>query len=341
MAKTLKEALLEKFADLQELGIAPTTAPPLEDEGPAVVVEMGSDNYGEGGGRRQRVNRGGMYDDDHRGGDVPIRPRGGRGGGQGGRGGRGGERGGGERGRGGAGERFRRPDRGGERAALEGLPPPLPGGPGPRPPFGDRPGGPRPPFGDRPSGLRPPFGDRPSGPRPPFGDRGPRPGGPGGPPMGDRGPRPGGPSQMSTDARLQQNAERRRREAGQRDALLALLATHTGAEATNEVFDKFLADLTVETGALPELGRVVEAVKLADSIEPAKVGNAVRQLFRRGRTRPAGPPSGGPGGPPARRVAPAPAVPAQDTPTAPTPDAVTETSAEPDEAVPAPSATPS
>ena len=312
MAKTLKEALLEKFADLQELGIAPTTAPPLDDDGPAVVVEMGSDSYGEGGGRRQRMNRGGMYDDDRRGGDVPIRPRGGRGGGggPGGRGSRGGERGGGDRGRSGpGGERFRRPERGGERGAgLEGLPPPMPGVPGSRPAFGDRPSGPRPPFGDRPGGPRPPFGDRPGGPggpRPPFADRGPRPGGPGGPPMGDRGPRPGGPPQMGTDARLQQNAERRRREAGQRDELMALLATHTGADATPEVFDKFLADLSVETGALPELGRVVEAVKLANSIEPAKVGNAVRQLFRRPRPRPAGAPA--PGGPAPAAPTPSPA----------------------------------
>ena len=57
MAKSLKEALLEKFADLQQLGIAPTTAPPMDDDRPAVVVEMGSENYGEGGGRRQRVDR--------------------------------------------------------------------------------------------------------------------------------------------------------------------------------------------------------------------------------------------------------------------------------------------
>lgn len=296
MAKSLKEALLEKFADLQELGIAPTTAPPMEDEGPAVVVEMGPDSYGERGGRRQRSNRGGMYEDDLRGGDVPIRPRGGRGG----RGGRSGERG--ERGRGGApgGERFRRPDRGGDRAALEGLPPPIPGvaGSGPRPAFGDRPSGPRPPFGDRPGGApRPPLGDRPGGPRLPFGDRGPR---PGGPPMGDRGPRPGGPAQLGTDARLQQNAERRRREAGQREELVALIASHSGAEATPEVVDKFFADLTVETGALPELGRIVEAVKLANSIEPAKVGNAVRQLFRRPRPRPSGAP------PPARPAVAAP-----------------------------------
>ena len=151
--------------------------------------------------------------------------------------------------------------------------------------------------------------------------------------MGDRGPRPGGPPQMGTDARLQQNAERRRREAGQRDELLALLAQHSGAEATTEVFDKFLTDLTVETGALPELGRVVEAVKLADSIEPAKVGNAVRQLFRRGRARPAGPPSGGPGGPAPQRVQPAPPAPGQPP--------VAEASEVSGEAAPEPSAAPS
>ena len=151
---------------------------------------------------------------------------------------------------------------------------------------------------------------------------------------------------MSQDARLQQAAERRRREAGQRDELMALLAQHTGAEATQEVFDKFLSDLTVETGALPELGRVVEAVKLADGIEPAKVGNAVRQLFRRGRARPAGPPSGGPGGPPQQRpqsappAPPAPPAPSQP-PVAEASEAPAETSEAPSEASPEPSATPS
>jgi hypothetical protein len=130
---------------------------------------------------------------------------------------------------------------------------------------------------------------------------------------------------MSQDARLQQNAERRRRETGQRDELMALLTTHTGAEATPEVFDKFLADLTVETGALPEIGRVIDAIKLANSIEAAKVGNAVRQLFRRPRPRPAG----APGAPqrPAAPPAPAPvpqgaATPQEEAPTpqeAPTP----------------------
>src|SRR4051812_45066499 len=100
---------------------------------------------------------------------------------------------------------------------------------------------------------------------------------------------------------------------------MALLTQHTGAEATPEVFDKFLADLTVETGALPEIGRVIDAIKLANSIEAQKVGNAVRQLFRRPRPRPAGAP-GAPGGQP-RPAAPAPApqAPAAPAPVAPAP----------------------
>ncbi|MGE3269419.1 MAG: hypothetical protein AB7P40_11775, partial [Chloroflexota bacterium] len=88
-----------------------------------------------------------------------------------------------------------------------------------------------------------------------------------------------------------------------------------GAEATPEVFDKFLADLTVETGALPDVGRVLDAVKLANSIEPVKVGNAVRQLFRRPRPRPAG----APGAPGAPRVAPRPAAPRPVPAAAPAP----------------------
>ena len=120
---------------------------------------------------------------------------------------------------------------------------------------------------------------------------------------------------MSQDARLQQNAERRRRETGQREELVALVTQHSGGEATPEVIDKFMADLTVETGALPELGRIVEAVKLANSIEPAKVGNAVRQLFRRPRPRPVGQPAGAP---PAAQATPAPAAQATPAPEAAT-----------------------
>src|ERR687893_640034 len=118
MAKTLKEALLEKFADLQQLGIAPTTAPPMEDEGPAVVVDMSSGNYSDAGGRRQRFSRGGAgggYDEDtRRGGDEPIRPR----------------------------SRPRRPERGGQRGRPG-------GGGGGRAPTAGR-GGPPPRFGGPP-----------------------------------------------------------------------------------------------------------------------------------------------------------------------------------------------
>lgn len=107
-----------------------------------------------------------------------------------------------------------------------------------------------------------------------------------------------------------------------RDELMGLIASVGSVEATPEVYDKFLADLTVETGALPALDRVVEAVKLAGSTEPAKVGNAVRQLFRRPRPRPAGPPPAAqsapirPAGPdaPAASDAPAEPEPAPATP---------------------------
>jgi hypothetical protein len=113
-------------------------------------------------------------------------------------------------------------------------------------------------------------------------------------PMGGPPRRMGGPPQMGTTERLQRNAEQKQREAGQRETLMGLIGSIGSVEATPEAFDKFLADLTVETGALPPLDRVVEAVQLANSIEPAKVGNAVRQLFRRPRPRPAGPPPSAP-----------------------------------------------
>src|SRR5688500_2152656 len=75
MAKSLKEALLEKFSDLQELGIAPTSAP-LEDEGPSIVVDMGPEGNRDAGGRRQRSGRAFAYDDEpRRGGESPTRPR--------------------------------------------------------------------------------------------------------------------------------------------------------------------------------------------------------------------------------------------------------------------------
>jgi hypothetical protein len=266
MAKSLKEALLEKFSDLQELGIAPTNAP-TEDEGPSIVVEMGPEGNREAGGRRQRSGRAFAYDDDpRRGGDTPTRPRSRP---------RRVERGDRPRPGGGGGERFRR---GGERSPTGDRGPLIDASPlidqlapADRPPGIDRPrpAG-RPPFGDRPPiGGRPPMGDRPRGPRPP------------GPVDG----RPGAPQHSVTD-RLRQRAEQRRRDDEQREQLQTLIATTTGSDADGATFDKFLADLTQEVGALPPLERVIEAVQLANTIEPFKVGEQIRRLYRRPRPRP-------------------------------------------------------
>lgn len=256
MAKSLKEALLEKFSDLQELGIAPTNAP-VEDEGPSVVVEMGPESRREGGGRRQRSNRPTGYDDDvARAGDLPTRQRTRP---------RRQERGG---------ERTRPPEgrfrRGGERGGAEGGAPMLEG----PPPLTPSPMGGRPP-GPGPRGDRPPFG-----PRPPMGDR-PR-------PVGRfNGPNEGGPPrpQPGVTDRLRHRAEQRRREEELDDQLRSAVAAVTGGDVETATFDKFLADLTHEVGALPPVDRVIEAVKLANSIEPFKVGQQIRQLYRRPRPR--------------------------------------------------------
>lgn len=275
MAKSLKEALLEKFSDLQELGIAPTSAPPAEDDGPAVVVDMRPENQGDGG-RRQRSGRVNSYDDDRRGGDVPIRPRSRP---------RREERG--DRGRFGD-QRPRRDRPSGDREMVPDVPltgprpiesrPPMAG----RPPFGDRPpvtG--RPPFGDRPGG-RPPIGNRPPG-----GPGGFRPGGPGGPPRQFDGP--GRP--MGTSDRLRERADQRRRDEELHAELQQVLGGQLGGEPDSAAIDGFMNGLAQEVGALPPLERVIEAIKLANSAEPAKVGGAVRQLYRRPRARPAPTPS--------------------------------------------------
>ena len=90
--------------------------------------------------------------------------------------------------------------------------------------------------------------------------------------------------------RLRQRAEQRRREDELRETLQQLLATAAGGEQGPEGYDKFLADLTQEVGALPPIERVVEAIQLANSAEPFKVGQQIRALYRR-RPRPAAPPA--------------------------------------------------
>ncbi len=72
--------------------------------------------------------------------------------------------------------------------------------------------------------------------------------------------------------------------------LQQLLAEANGGEFTPEAYEKFLADLTHEVGALPPIERLIEAIQLAKSIEPAKLGQQVRALYRR-RPRPSPPPN--------------------------------------------------
>ncbi|HYU20156.1 MAG TPA: hypothetical protein VEQ11_15820 [Chloroflexota bacterium] len=263
MAKSLKEALLEKFADLQELGIAPASAP-VEEEGPPVVVEMGPESRREAGGRRQRPSRATGYDDElGRSGDQPPRPRSRP---------RRAERG--ERPRAGPGDRARR--RGEQSESDERFPvgeiapvetrPTSAGRPAPTPPrAGDR----------APAPQRPPIGSRP-----PFGERQ-RPG------QRFGGPNDGAPRLPGVTERLRQRAEERRREEVERSQLQSLLGATVEGELGTEAYDKFLADLTQEVGALPPLERVIEAVRLAGSSEPFKVGEQIRQLYRRPRPRPA------------------------------------------------------
>jgi len=85
---------------------------------------------------------------------------------------------------------------------------------------------------------------------------------------------------------LRQRAEQRRRDDDLREQLNALMASKSGAEFDQAVYDKFLSDLTVEVGALPPIERLIEAIQLADSLEPDKIGQQIRTLYRR-RPRPA------------------------------------------------------
>ncbi|MFN8522153.1 MAG: hypothetical protein U0821_03510 [Chloroflexota bacterium] len=73
--------------------------------------------------------------------------------------------------------------------------------------------------------------------------------------------------------------------------LLQTLARVNGSELDADAYAKFLNDLTQETGALPPLDRVNEAVNLAGSLDVVKIGAQVRMLYRRSRARPAAAPS--------------------------------------------------
>jgi hypothetical protein len=65
-----------------------------------------------------------------------------------------------------------------------------------------------------------------------------------------------------------------------RNELITLLTALSGVEATQETLDRFLTDLTIETGVIPDLPSVIGAVTGSNSIEPRKVGIALRPVLK-------------------------------------------------------------
>lgn len=242
MAKSLKEALLEQMATLQERGLAPGELPPEPEEEPS-YSHYEEEFTRSGGGDRDFDGR---------------------------RGGRGAK---------GAGRvRTRQPMPRREREVREprtrerrerdsrdqrGLPSDLVGAPPPP---------------SRP--MRPMGSPRPMAPGGPMRQG---PGGPGGfgGPGGPGGPRP----PASRSDMLRRNAERIQREQADRGEIQQLLAQYAGAEQDDAATEKFFQELGVETGALPPLHVVLEALKNAGNAKPAEVADQVRQYYRRPRAR--------------------------------------------------------
>lgn len=231
MAKTLKEALLEQMAELQERGLAPGEIPVEQEEEPSYAqyegeVERrsaGRERDGEprrgSGGRSPRVrSRPPELRREHR---ELREPRGGR---------------------------ERRPSRE-SRESRELPPPPELAGLPPAAPL-------RPPPPPRPMG-------QPGLERPRFG-----------------GPRPAPRADM-----LRRNAERIQREQAERNQIRELLTGYGGQEADEAAMEQFFSQLTMETGALPPLNVVLEALRGAGNADPAEVGNQVRLHYRRARSR--------------------------------------------------------
>ena len=65
-----------------------------------------------------------------------------------------------------------------------------------------------------------------------------------------------------------------------------LLAEISGREIDDQFMETFSRGLAEETGALPPPHIVVQAIKEAGSIDPRKIGDAVRAHYRRPRPRP-------------------------------------------------------
>ena len=234
MAKTLKEALLEQMATLQERGLAPGELPPEPEEEPSYASYDDDFDRRSGNGERDGDSR--------RGGRKAARPRGGRA----------------------AMPRVReqrefREPRGGkerrERDSRETRPVPS----------------------DL-VGMAPIAPARPAGPPRPIG------------PPGPQGPRPmGGPRVASRSDMLRRNAERIQREQTDRADIRQLLSTYSGDEVDDAAVETFFSQLGVETGALPPLHVVLEALRNAGNANPVEVADQVRQYYRRPRARAATP----------------------------------------------------
>ena len=65
-----------------------------------------------------------------------------------------------------------------------------------------------------------------------------------------------------------------------------LLAEISGREIDDQFMETFSRGLAEETGALPPPHIVVQAIKEAGSIDPRKIGDAVRAAVVRPRPRP-------------------------------------------------------
>lgn len=252
MGRSLKEALLDQFALLQERGLAPSEMP-QEDEAPLVVVESAPRGRAARG-RRDVLDRIGEddlgldgFDKDRR--RAPRRDH------------RGLEEGR-ERRRGAAPARGRGRGRPGEGEADLGLPVLAPLSPA---------GGGR-PFGGPPRG---PMGG-PGGPRPPQrpGMGAPRPG---------MAPGTGRPPAGRTEM-LQQRAEQRRRDEEDIAEMRRLLTDLRGEPADDTFMESFGRALAEETGALPPPRIVVEAIRQSQTADPRTIGDAVRAYYRRSRS---------------------------------------------------------
>ena len=103
------------------------------------------------------------------------------------------------------------------------------------------------------------------------------------PPIGGPAPARPAPHAPGRSALMQQRAEQRRRDQEQRQQVGAALAEIRLAPVDEDELAAFLKDLSVETGALPPLNVVVEALHAANSADIRAVGDQVRAYYRRPR----------------------------------------------------------